>query len=164
MRINLHLCRFSLSPFDVCLLKCRQLCCSFSECVNKTDSGVFRVQVEMIFSLSSVMRLEEIFDLEWLDNHPWLSPDFHLYSTLPWKLHKQPSSLELIRVITTLPTKRHTSPDVGMASVLHLCSRSMLHSIFFISLLMHLAETIILMNTTSKIYIFYYMTFFISMF
>lgn len=74
---------------------------------------ILRVQYEIVFSWSIVMRPGEIFDLEWLDNHPWLSPDFHLHSALPWKLHKQPTTLELIRVITTLPTKRNTSPDVG---------------------------------------------------
>lgn len=79
-------------------------------CLNKTDTYSL-----IFFSLSSVMRQREIFDLEWLDNHPQLSPDFHLYSTLPWKLHEQPSTLELIRVITTLPTERHTSPDVGFS-------------------------------------------------
>ncbi|KAK5892929.1 hypothetical protein CesoFtcFv8_013272 [Champsocephalus esox] len=50
------------------------------------------------------MRPRDIFDLEWLDNHPELSPDFHLSPTL--KLHKQPATLELIRVITALPLER----------------------------------------------------------
>ncbi len=42
----------------------------FLEYRNITDTGSFVVQGEIIFSLSSVMRLREIFDLEWLDNHP----------------------------------------------------------------------------------------------
>lgn len=45
------------------------------------------------------------------------APDFHLYSTLPWKLREPPSKLELIRVITTLPAEQHTSPDVGPTSL-----------------------------------------------
>lgn len=71
-----------------------------------------------------MIRPRELFDLKWLDNHPWLSPDFHLYSTLPWNLNKKPSTLELIRVITTLPTEWHTSSHVGQAYCCYCCSVS----------------------------------------
>lgn len=55
---------------DVCLLKCRQLCWPFSAYFKKTGTGSFTAWDEMIFSSSFVMRQREIFDLEWLDNHP----------------------------------------------------------------------------------------------
>lgn len=86
-----------------------RLCCSLKG-LNKSDR---REQSERMYCCSVMMSPGEIFDLEDLDNHPWLSPDFHLYSALPWKT---PSTLELIRVITTLPIERLTPPDVGSAS------------------------------------------------
>lgn len=68
MCINLRICSCMLLLFDVGLFKCIQPCCS--EYLNKTDSGSLIVQGEMILSLSCVMRPRDIFDLEWLDNHP----------------------------------------------------------------------------------------------
>lgn len=87
----------------------------------------------MIYSCSAMMSPGEIFDLECLDNHPWLSPDFHLYSALPWKLYKKPSTLELIRVITTLPIEPHTPPDVGSVSPQSLFFVLMFHTHLILS-------------------------------
>lgn len=113
----------------VCVcLKLRQLWFVFEKCLSITDTGSFTVLSKMIFSLSSVMRLGDIFDLEWLDNHPQLSHDFHLHSTLPWKLHKKLSTLKLIRVITTLPVEPRTPPDVRRASPQTLFFVFVLHS------------------------------------
>ncbi|MEQ2284704.1 hypothetical protein AMECASPLE_024283 [Ameca splendens] len=109
--------------FDACLFKLGQLCCSFQKYLNKTGAGSFIVQGEMIYSFSVMIRPREIFDLECLNNHLGLSTDFHLLSALSWKLHKKPSTLELIRVITTLPIEWHTPPDVDSSSP---------HSLFFV--------------------------------
>lgn len=66
MCINLHFCRCKLPLFDGGLFECGLL----SEYLNKTDTGSFIVQGEMILSLSSAMSLGKMFDLEWLDNLP----------------------------------------------------------------------------------------------
>lgn len=41
----------------------------------------FILRGEITFALSYLMRQRDIFDLEWLDSRPELSPGFHLYSS-----------------------------------------------------------------------------------